>query len=112
MIAVVRAALLLVFAAAPAAAADIPSIPDGTTYASARQQLQGAGWVPTQLSRDPKRCFRTLASVCKDYPEVVACSETARCAFFWRRETLMIEVGTENKSGPVVSHVRCRMGCP
>ena len=94
-----------------ALATEVPTIAVGTSYAAARDMLQAAGWTPTPLSDDPKRCKRGFEEMCRAYAETAACSKAGRCAFFWRKGKSLLEVGTLGKGSPSIGHLRCRVGC-
>ena len=91
---------------------ELPTLESGTPYPAARLQLEKAGWVPTSLSKEPNRCPRGFEAICNAYPETAACSKKAACAFFWRKQALVIEVGTRGRESLRIEHVRCRIGCP
>src|SRR5829696_5266711 len=98
----VSGSFLLLVSTVGSLGTEIPAFSDGTPYSTARVQLRAAGWEPTRLSDDPNRCSGALRPICREYPEAIACSKSAQCAFFWKKEALLIEVGTRQEGGPVI----------
>jgi hypothetical protein len=73
-------------AAGAALAGDIPAIPDGMPYATARGVLIGRGFRPVVSGeRDMSRCSAGRQDVCAAYPETIACAGTgnAACRFIF-----------------------------
>jgi hypothetical protein len=82
-----RATFFLVLSCTGAlAAGDIPPIPEGTPYATARGVLIGKSFRPVVSGdRDYSRCSAGRQDVCAAYPETIACSGTgsAACRFIF-----------------------------
>ena len=86
-----RLALLifLVLVAGPTglqAAESVPTIREGSLYASARGTLMAKGFQPVPSgNRDDARCSAGRQDVCAAYPETVSCSGTgaAECRFIF-----------------------------
>jgi hypothetical protein len=82
-----RALIALILSSAGAlAAGDIPPIPEGMSYATARGVLIGKSFRPVVSGdRDYSRCSAGRQDVCAAYPETIACAGTggAACRFIF-----------------------------
>ena len=82
-----RASFFLVLSCSGAlAAGDIPPIPEGMPYATARGVLIGKNFRPVVSGdRDYSRCSAGRQDVCAAYPETIACAGTgsAACRFIF-----------------------------
>jgi hypothetical protein len=68
------------------AAGDIPAIPEGTPYATARGVLIARGFRPVASGEhDASRCSAGRQDVCDAYPETISCAGTgaAACRFIF-----------------------------
>lgn len=101
----------LLYCTLQAPAQDLPRLPRGTEYGTARQQLTRLGWSPAKLP-GAEPCPAGDAR-CAGRPEMVSCSGSgaAACLFAWRRGEQVIEVSTVGEEPATVSGVRCRSGC-
>ncbi len=83
----VRALLCLALSSSGAlAAGDIPAIPAGMAYATARGVLMSRSFSPVVSGeRDGSRCSAGRQDVCTAYPETIACAGTgsAACRFIF-----------------------------
>jgi hypothetical protein len=102
------------------AAERLPTFPKRTDYDEARASLQSLGWTPVpQGQRCTEagcfdRCSVGFEDRCKAYPEAETCRGTglAQCDMVWRKDGRLIEVNTIGEGDPpMVSRVRCRVGC-
>lgn len=106
--------LAMIWTAAPSLAqtADLPTLKQGSLYASARMSLMKQGYSPVRS--DGSGCRFGREDVCKAYPEAEACAGTGlgNCLFVWRRGKQRIEVMTigEEPDRLTVARVRRRSG--
>ncbi|MBN8939448.1 MAG: hypothetical protein J0H01_08160 [Rhizobiales bacterium] len=103
-------ASLLALTTAAAAAERLPTLSQGTPYASVRNILLATGWRPVTLP-DADRCS-ARDTRCKDRPEMLSCAGTgmANCLFTWQRNNTVIGVSTIGEEASF-DGLQCRSGC-
>jgi len=92
----------------------IPKFRTSISYDEARENLIALGWEPATTSKDPSRCALGMEDRCEKYPEVESCAGTgvAPCNLLWRKNGVLISVGTYGEEEMKVGGIECKVDCP